>query len=259
MIMKTPILMYHEVESGIATAKRYSVTTAQFEQQLDWLRAQEYRTCLLPTALRPPADSSRRVALTFDDSHAVHCINSFPRLLDRNQVATYFVVTAHIDQGQGLLTRTNLREMHRAGMAIESHSHTHPYLDNIPIREVRRELAQSKTCLEDWLGAKVRYLSCPGGRYNTTVLHIAAEVGYEAVFTSRPGTLASSSLSTRLEGLPRLIVTSNTSPAEFAKIVTADSTHLRKIAVKYCIKSAARKMLGGALYYSVWKRFAGAN
>lgn len=88
-----------------------------------------------------------------------------------------------------MLTWDEVREMHRLGMTIGSHTLTHPNLPNAGLTAARRELVESKALIEAELGASVTMFSYPNGgaeRYCTPELkHIVAEAGFEAATTSR--------------------------------------------------------------------------
>jgi peptidoglycan/xylan/chitin deacetylase (PgdA/CDA1 family) len=88
-----------------------------------------------------------------------------------------------------MLTWDEVREMHRLGMTIGSHTMTHPNLPNAGLDAARRELVSSKARLEDMINAPVTMFSYPNGgaeRYCTPELKkVVAEVGFAAATTSR--------------------------------------------------------------------------
>jgi peptidoglycan/xylan/chitin deacetylase (PgdA/CDA1 family) len=82
------------------------------------------------------------------------------------------------------------REVVRNGVAIGSHTHTHPVLGRLDEEGQRRELWDSKAALERQLGQRIRTLAYPVGRYGNfseATMRIAAECGYEAAFSFRTG------------------------------------------------------------------------
>lgn len=60
-----------------------------------------------------------------------------------------------------LMTWDQVRELHRAGMDIESHTHTHRVLTTLPPDELEQELVGSKRLLEEKIDAPVRALAYP--------------------------------------------------------------------------------------------------
>ena len=69
---------------------------------------------------------------------------------------------------------------------IGSHACTHRPLTGLDDDEVLREWAESKAVLEDLLSSPVTVASVPTGRYTRREGRLAAEAGYEHVFTIEP-------------------------------------------------------------------------
>jgi peptidoglycan/xylan/chitin deacetylase (PgdA/CDA1 family) len=88
-----------------------------------------------------------------------------------------------------MLSWDQVREMHRLGMTIGSHTMTHPNLPNAGVEAARRELIDSRARLEAMIDAPVTMFSYPNGgaeRYCTPELkRVVAEVGFAAATTSR--------------------------------------------------------------------------
>jgi peptidoglycan/xylan/chitin deacetylase (PgdA/CDA1 family) len=83
-----------------------------------------------------------------------------------------------------LLDWAQVRAMHGAGFTIGSHTCTHAPLTQGGPEEVRHELARSRRRLEEELGAPVRHLAYPDGRFDGAVVDAVAEAGYGAAFTN---------------------------------------------------------------------------
>lgn len=75
-----------------------------------------------------------------------------------------------------------LRELDSRGLAIGSHSMTHPCLDKCPPEQVARELDESRTMLTDLLGRPVDALAYPNGNRDQVVVDAAAAAGYRLGF-----------------------------------------------------------------------------
>jgi peptidoglycan/xylan/chitin deacetylase (PgdA/CDA1 family) len=76
-----------------------------------------------------------------------------------------------------------VRTMHRAGFTIGSHTATHALLTLEAPDRVRQELSGSRKRLEDELGAPVRHLAYPDGRFDGAVVDAVAEAGYRFAYT----------------------------------------------------------------------------
>ena len=80
-----------------------------------------------------------------------------------------------------------LRELSRAGVAIGSHTRTHPLLTRLPIEEGRAEVKGSLGDLERELGSALPILAYPAGGFDGRVVRMLAEEGVMLGFTAVPG------------------------------------------------------------------------
>jgi peptidoglycan/xylan/chitin deacetylase (PgdA/CDA1 family) len=120
------------------------------------------------------------------------------------------IATKLLEESGSIVTRlmmdaSQVRELHRAGMEIGAHTHSHPILARLDRNAARTEMATNKSLLEQIIGAPVTSFAYPNGRLGTdfTAEHgaIAAELGFTCAVTTMPGTAAT--LAHRFE-LPRL-------------------------------------------------------
>jgi Polysaccharide deacetylase len=90
------------------------------------------------------------------------------------------------------LTWKQIKEMSDAGVDIQSHSLSHPFLTHRRHRSMddaryaewlHRELAESKRILEKETGKKVQFLAYPYGDYDDRVANMVAKTGYTAALT----------------------------------------------------------------------------
>lgn len=80
------------------------------------------------------------------------------------------------------LTPDELGRLEASGIAIGSHSLTHPCLDMCSTEEMVAELTESRVRLEGWLGHPVRSLAYPNGNVDERVTAAAARSGYDLGF-----------------------------------------------------------------------------
>lgn len=254
--MTPSILMYHEVEPSSKVDKHYTLSESAFARQLEWLKRRGFASSLLDpdwsVAAFAAEDGQRRVALTFDDSHVNHYANSLPLLQRHGFTATFFVVTNHIGQDPTWLSHDQLGALARAGMSIQSHTHTHRFLDGLDAASLRDELIRSKHMIEDWLGLPVRHLSCPGGRYSRRVLDEAQTAGYLSVSTSVPG-LAGDGAAREIAVLPRFLISGGTTMAQFERAANAEPAYVRRCRLGYTARRVAKRCLGDRLYQRIWQ------
>jgi len=129
-----------------------------------------------------------RLEITFDDGNDSDARIALPMLQRAGVTATFFVLAGRLDK-PGSLSRTQLQELARAGMAIGSHGHDHVDWTRADDTVLRRELWDSRAAIEDCLGAPVDSVSVPFGAFDARVLRLVAQAGYRHVHTSS-GTLA---------------------------------------------------------------------
>jgi peptidoglycan/xylan/chitin deacetylase (PgdA/CDA1 family) len=166
-----PILNYHSVGDR---ADEYTVTDAQFGQQLDWVQQQGLQTLALHEAL---AGNARAVVLTFDDGKEDALTRVLPALRKRGMRAAFFVITALVGQ-PGYLTWDGVRALRAAGMEIGSHTAHHARLADLSDAQVRAELTESKRALEAQLHGPVDLLAYPYNSVRQRVRDAAKEAGY---------------------------------------------------------------------------------
>ncbi len=124
-------------------------------------------------------------ALTFDDGYRTVYTEAFPVLAELGMTATVFVGTGAPARaplagelppmgGRPMLTWSQIREMHRAGIAFGAHTLTHPDLTRLDPAAVETEIRESQARIEDALGSPVRAFAYPFGRFNGVCRDLAA-------------------------------------------------------------------------------------
>lgn len=73
------------------------------------------------------------------------------------------------------------------GHTAQSHTRTHPALDQLPIDDVEIELGGSRNDLLERLGVAPVALAYPTGRSSPAVLEVIERTGYDLAFTTVPG------------------------------------------------------------------------
>jgi peptidoglycan/xylan/chitin deacetylase (PgdA/CDA1 family) len=247
-------LLYHEVPTSVQPGPQghFSISAAEFASQVDWLLSSGCIVDSLENAVR--LGNGRVIALTFDDGHETHYTTAYPLLAERGARATFFVITDRIGT-EGYVTWEQLREMKQAGMSIQSHTASHPFLSTLTADEVLAELRNSKARLDDQLGQATGSLALPGGSFPARGARRAiAESGYRLVATSRVGT---NQYAPRQEHdarfLRRVTVRQGQSRSHFQRIVLQDPGTLRRERLRASILSAARAFLGPHRY-ARWRR-----
>lgn len=241
-------LMYHEVPAAGEAGGYFSVDRGTFGAQLDRLRAARLGGASLEQLLAGATPGA--VAITFDDGHATHARCATPELAARGMSATFFVVTDWVGR-PGWVTWAELREMAAAGMSIQSHTRSHPFLSELPRARVLDELRGSRMEIEDRLGRAVTTIALPNGDHPRTGEEDFAECGYRWVATSRWGANAGAERAARR--IRRYTIRRSTTLAEFERLARAASSALAPEAVRLELLGRLRAMVGPSRY-ARWRR-----
>jgi peptidoglycan/xylan/chitin deacetylase (PgdA/CDA1 family) len=200
-----PILVYHQIRvsaDGPSDGPTV-ISLARFESQMRYLQNHGYVTLTTDQVIdfitEGKAPSERIVAIHFDDGWK-SALAALP-ILDRFIFnAAFWIISGtgigwpHVDWGEvQMLAR-------RPGVEIYSHTMTHPWKDGETlvdwiagrtpdrgIDEARSELIESRRVLEERLARPVPYLAWPRGIYDDTLIRLAREAGYRALFTIDDG------------------------------------------------------------------------
>ena len=175
------ILMYHKINfDNKKESNPHYLSISNFEKQMKILTdknvviAEDNKKCKIDT---------KYYSITFDDGAKSDYTIAFKILKKYNLRASFYIITSRIDS-EGYLSKEEIIEMHKSGMKIGSHTHTHAKLSLITEDMIYQELNESKKILEDILGEAITSISVPGGFYNNKVVTIAKQIGYETILTS---------------------------------------------------------------------------
>jgi len=231
----TTVLMYHAVDDPTAPAAdpHYSVSPATFAEQVSMIAQSGQSGASVLNLLAGHADACR-VAVTFDDGHASN--REAAEVLAAAGMSADFFVNPSTIGAAGFLSWADLRQMLALGMSVQSHGMHHRYLSDLSAPEVRQELVDSKTMIEQQLGTAVTIFAPPGGRMPPQFAQTAAQAGYEAVCSSA---VAYWQPARRAEGvpgaaqmIPRLAVLNATKPARFKRWISGDRPEMWKLQLR---------------------------
>jgi peptidoglycan/xylan/chitin deacetylase (PgdA/CDA1 family) len=224
MAMSPITLAYHDVVStqgggpDVRQFSNYTITRADFVEQLI---AIECRAPLVRRITDAGVWSSPAPLLfTFDDgaSCALSCIAG--ELETRGWRAHIFIVSDWVGK-PGFLPCDAIRELHRRGHVIGSHSRSHPErMSCISDRELLAEWRDSCDVLAEIVREPIRAASVAGGYYSRRVGVSAASAGIEALFTSEP-TVAVRQIG-RCFVLGRYVIRRGMPPASVARIAAGE-------------------------------------
>lgn len=202
MTRRATILMYHILDRPRAEQEaKYCCLPERFAQQMAWIAESHHPVSLdtLLAGLNGQADlADNAIAITFDDGFASTFEHAMPVLTRLRIPATMFMVAGRIGGDndwmhrrgmpqRALMDATQLREMHAADITIGSHTLTHPKLPECEPGQLSREIADSKSRLEDILSHPVQHFAYPYGLYEDTTRRMVEENGYLSACSTRSG------------------------------------------------------------------------
>jgi peptidoglycan/xylan/chitin deacetylase (PgdA/CDA1 family) len=220
--------MYHYISEPPADADIYrrdlSVTPANFEAQLAWLRNQGYvgitLTDLVYYLALGRSLPDKAVILTFDDGYRDTYTHAFPLLKRYGYVGTFFLVTRPIDNGDpAYLTWDMVKTMHQAGMDFEPHGYRHYDLRGKDVDFLVYEIVGAKEAIEARTGQIARFFSYPSGSYDDqTIAVLRSAYFWGAVGVEQGATHTSDDLFE----LKRVRIRGRHTLDDFAKLMTYD-------------------------------------
>jgi peptidoglycan-N-acetylglucosamine deacetylase len=126
---------------------------------------------------------SRQIALTYDDGpNDPHTLRLLDVLAKHNVQATFFLIGRYVQQRPDLA-----REIVRAGHIVGNHTFTHPLLTFKSKTEIKHELSECHSALQDAIGEHSNLFRPPFGGRRPAVLRVARELALDPVMWSVTG------------------------------------------------------------------------
>jgi len=132
------------------------------------------------------------VVLTVDDGYTSFLEGAMP-LLRRYQFPVTLFVSSGSVGASGYLDWDQLRQLQKKGVEIGNHSHTHPHLVNLWLKQgasaVKREIERSQAHFEKNLGKAPRLFAYPFGEAQPDIRRLVREAGFLAATVQHSGGL----------------------------------------------------------------------
>jgi peptidoglycan/xylan/chitin deacetylase (PgdA/CDA1 family) len=256
--MRALSLLYHDVITGEFDASgfqgagpaRYKLLSKEFERHLEMLAAVRPEGPISVGELPSVPQSPLPVLLTFDDGGASAVLAA--DMLESRGWRGHFLITVKPIGTPAFVGEGEIRELHRRGHTIGSHSFSHPDpMSRCDEETLTDEWSRSVRILEGIIGGPVTVASVPGGSYSRAVVRAAASAGIRALFTSEPVTTSHS-----VDGcvvLGRYTLRRGMPPQVVAALAAGNAAPLVFQFVSWNARKAA-KALGGRHY--LWLRRA---
>lgn len=229
------VLCYHIVEAP--QDDRMEVSRETFRQHMRYLEMTGYNVIPLRDAYeyavgKRSSIPKNSIVVTIDDGWRSTYTEVFPEMKKRGFPFTVFIYPKIIGQTVNALTWKQVKEMSNAGVDIQSHSLSHPFLtrkrhssldDEQYAAWLERELAESKKTLEKQTGKEVRFLAYPYGDYDSRLIPNVARAGYDAALTCDFGRVKHNSDPHRMK---RVVIDKKMDFAAFRRYLGAGSMQL---------------------------------
>ncbi|HEX7136742.1 MAG TPA: polysaccharide deacetylase family protein [Vicinamibacterales bacterium] len=232
------VLCYHIVESP--QDPRMEIGRDAFRQQMRYLSMTGYN--IIPLRELYEYVSGKRasiprnaVVITFDDGWRSTYTEVFPEMQKLGFPFTVFIYPRIIGQTSHALSWKQVKEMADAGVDIESHSFSHPFLtkrrhttldDRDYYQWLDHELEGSKQMIERETGHTVSFLAYPYGDYDHYLVAACARAGYAAALTCDYGRVRKASDPLRMK---RFVIDKRIDFASFRRYLGAGSMRVQDI------------------------------
>jgi len=187
-----PILCYHRVvpEPPAEPGPNIHVTTGVMAAHLRQMRRRGMQTITFADLLDDRPLPPRPVILTFDDGYRDNHEHLLPLLEQFDARAVIFALgdrslaanawdAACGGPARALMSDGELRACHASRrIEIGSHGLSHAHLPQVDAQQLEREVRESKTRLEDLLGAPVRSFAYPYGEWGLREREAVESAGY---------------------------------------------------------------------------------
>jgi len=197
---RVTVLGYHDFSSA-KDATEMLITTGKFRRQMQAIKDLGLKVISLEDFIAwkngDKVISDRSVLITIDDGWKSIYTEAFPILKEMGFPFTIFLYTNYINGGSNALTAKMIKEMQQHGCSIGSHSISHPYPAAVKAERAKgeasfrsylhKEMGQSRKKLQLQFGSAISCYAYPGGFVTGEMLPIAAEHGYQCLFTVIPG------------------------------------------------------------------------
>jgi peptidoglycan/xylan/chitin deacetylase (PgdA/CDA1 family) len=174
------ILLYHHFSDK--TPKSTSISPKLFEQQLQYLKDNNFNVLPLKTVLQKAKNKTlpkKCVSLTTDDAYISVYHNAFPLLKKYNVPMAVFVATEATDKKyRAMMSWEQMRKIQGKYVQFYNHTKTHAHLIDIPLKQVFVEIKGAQQRLKKELGVTDKIFAYPYGEFDNEVYHLVRDMGY---------------------------------------------------------------------------------
>ena len=186
---QVPVLCYHHIRDPkpgqSETFRSYSVSPAQFAEQMSILHDSGYQT-VLPDQLYnylaygdplPP----KPVMLTFDDTDEEQFSIGAKEMDKYGFKGVFFIMTISINKPR-YMTKDQIKQLAQNGHAIESHTWDHKNVTKYDSSDLQKQLLNPRKTIEEITGKGASYFAYPYGIWNQNAISLLKKTDFKLAF-----------------------------------------------------------------------------
>ena len=186
---QVPVLCYHHIREPkpgqSETMKSYSVSPAQFAQQMKALKDSGYET-ILPNQLynylvHGATLPAKPVMLTFDDTDEEQFSIGYQEMKKYGFKGVFFIMTISINRPR-YMTKEQLKQLADDGNAVESHTWDHHMVTKYQGEDWEKQFVKPRKTIEDITGKPATYFAYPYGLWNAAAIPELKKAGFKMAF-----------------------------------------------------------------------------
>ena len=186
---EVPVLCYHhirEVKPGQSESmKSYSVSPAQFAEQMKALHDSGYQTVLPEQLYEYLAHDgpmpAKPVMLTYDDTDEEQYSIAVPEMNKYGFKGVYFIMTISINRPR-YMSKEQIKNLSDSGHAIESHTWDHHMVTKYTPADWDLQLSKPEKTLTGIIGKSPKYFAYPFGIWNQAAIPELKNHHYKMAF-----------------------------------------------------------------------------
>lgn len=186
---QVPVLCYHHIRESkpgqSETFKSYSVTPAQFAEQMKVLHDSGYQTVLPEQlynylAFGDPLPE-KPFMITFDDTDEEQYSIGWQEMKKYNFKGVYFIMTISIGKPR-YMTKEQIKDLSDNGNAIESHTWDHKNVRKYDADDFQKQLLNPRKTIEDITGKTANYFAYPFGIWDQNAIDLLKKADFKLAF-----------------------------------------------------------------------------
>ncbi len=186
---QVPVLCYHHIRDPkpgqSETMKSYSVSAAQFAQQMKALKDSGYET-VLPDQLydylvHGGTLPAKPVMLTFDDTDEEQFSIGYQEMKKYGFKGVFFIMTVSINRPR-YMTKEQIKQLADEGNAVESHTWDHHMVTKYQGEDWEKQFVKPRKTIEDITGKPATYFAYPFGLWNQAAIPELKKAGFKMAF-----------------------------------------------------------------------------